>query len=44
MAHLKYYDKQGIARITNRFDYGHTLDKGCRVRHEAQLAWNGAVV
>jgi hypothetical protein len=28
MSHLKYYDKQGIARMTNRFDYGHTAEFG----------------
>ena len=38
-----HYDGRGGAkwRVTC-FDCGHTVDKGYRVRHDAQLAWNEA--
>lgn len=37
-----HYDGRGGAKWRVKcFGCGHTVDKGHRVRHDAQIAWNG---
>ena len=42
VAYVHYNGRGGAKWRVECFDCGHTVDKGCRVRHDAQLAWNGA--
>ena len=40
-----YYDGKGGAKWrVSCFDCGHTVDKGNKVRHDAQLNWNAKVM
>ena len=41
VAYVHYNGRGGAAWRVKCFDCGFTVDKGCRVRHDAQLAWNG---
>jgi hypothetical protein len=43
VAYVHYNGRGGAAWRVTCFDCGHTVDKGCKVRHDAQLAWNKAV-
>ena len=40
MAYVHYNAKGGEAWRVECFACGHTVDKGCKVRHDAQLHWN----
>lgn len=44
VAYVLYAAGGGDAWKAKCFDCGFTVDRGCRGRHDAQLAWNGAVV
>ena len=38
----EHYNGRGGAKWRVRcFNCGHTVDKGCKVRHDAQIKWNG---
>lgn len=41
VAYVHYNGRGGAKWRVTCFDCCHTVDKGCRVRHDAQLAWNG---
>lgn len=41
VAYVHYEARGGEAWRVTCFDCGRTVDKGRRVRHDAQLAWNG---
>lgn len=41
VAYVHYNGRGGAAWRVSCFDCGHTVDKGNKVRHDAQLAWNG---
>lgn len=43
VAYVHYNGRGGAKWRVKCFDCGHTVDKGNRVRHDAQLNWNGAV-
>lgn len=43
LAYEHYNGKGGAKWRVKCFDCGYTVDKGYRVRHDAQLAWNEAV-
>lgn len=43
VAYVHYNGRGGAAWRVECFDCGHTVDKGNRVRHDAQLNWNEAV-
>ena len=43
VAYVHYNGRGGAKWRVTCFDCGHTVDKGYRVRHDAQLAWNEAV-
>lgn len=43
VAYVHYNGRGGAKWRVQCFDCGHTVDKGYRVRHDAQLAWNEAV-
>ena len=43
VAYVHYNGRGGAKWRVTCFDCGHTVDKGCRVRHDAQLAWNAEV-
>lgn len=43
VAYVHYNSRGGAAWRVECFDCGYTVDKGNRVRHDAQLNWNGAV-
>jgi ribosomal protein S27E len=43
VAYVQYNGKDGAAWRVTCFSCGHTVDKGNRVRHDAQMAWNGEV-
>ena len=43
VAYVHYNAKGGTAWRVQCFDCGHTVDKGNRVRHDAQQNWNEAV-
>lgn len=40
VAYVHYDARGGEAWRVSCFDCGHTVDKGNKVRHDAQLAWN----
>ena len=40
VAYEKYQDGKDEKWRVRCFDCGHTVDKGCTVRHDAQQAWN----
>ena len=40
VAYVHYNGRGGAAWRVQCFDCGHTVDKGNRVRHDAQNAWN----
>ena len=42
VAYEHYNGRGGAKWRVKCFDCGHTVDKGNTVRHDAQLAWNGA--
>ena len=44
VAYVKYQAQGEELWRVQCFDCGRTVDKRCRVRHDAQLAWNGAEV
>lgn len=41
VAYVHYNGRGGAKWRVTCFDCNHTVDKGHRVRHDAQLAWNG---
>ena len=41
VAYVHYNGRGGAAWRVECFDCGHKVDKGNRVRHDAQMAWNG---
>lgn len=43
VAYVHYNGRGGAAWRVKCFDCGHTVDKGNRVRHDAQINWNKAV-
>ena len=43
VAYVHYDGRGGAKWRVQCFDCGHTVDKGNKVRHDAQLAWNEAV-
>jgi hypothetical protein len=43
VAYVHYNGRGGAKWRVQCFDCGHTVDKGYRVRRDAQLAWNEAV-
>ena len=43
VAYVHYNGRVGAAWRVKCFDCGHTVDKGNKVRHDAQMAWNGEV-
>lgn len=43
VAYVHYNAKGGAAWRVQCFDCGHTVDKGYRVGHDAQINWNEAV-
>ena len=43
VAYVHYNGKGGAKWRVECFDCGHTVDKGNKVRHDAQLNWNEAV-
>ena len=43
VAYVHYNGRGGAKWRVQCFYCGHTVDKGYRVRHDAQLAWNEAV-
>lgn len=43
VAYAHYNGRGGAAWRCKCFDCGHAVDKGNRVRHDVQLAWNGEV-
>ena len=43
VAYVHYNGRGGAKWRVTCFDCGYTVDKGYRVRHDAQLAWNEAV-
>ena len=43
VAYVHYEAKGGEAWRVECFDCGHKVDKGNKVRHDAQLNWNGEV-
>ena len=42
VAYVHYNGRGGAKWRVECFDCGHTVDKGYKVRHHAQLAWNDA--
>lgn len=44
VAYEHYNGKGGAAWRVKCFDCGHTVDKGNKVRHDAQVNWNKEVV
>ena len=40
VAYVHYNGRGGAAWRTTCFDCGYTVDKGNKVRHDAQMAWN----
>lgn len=40
VAYVHYNGKGGAAWRVKCFDCGYTVDKGNKVKHDAQLAWN----
>lgn len=43
VAYVHYNGRGGAAWRVECFDCDHTVDKGNKVRHDAQLHWNGGV-
>ena len=43
VAYEHYNGRGGAKWRVKCFDCGRTVDKGCRVRHDAQLAWTKGV-
>ena len=43
VAYVKYEAQGEALWRVQCFDCGHIVDKGCRVRHDAQIAWNKGV-
>lgn len=43
VAYVHYNGRGGAKWRVQCFDCGYTVDKGYRVRHDAQMAWNEAV-
>lgn len=41
VAYVHYNGRGGAAWRVECFDCDHTVDKGNKVRHDAQLHWNG---
>ena len=41
VAYVHYNGRGGAKWRVECFDCSYIVDKGCRVRHDAQLAWNG---
>ena len=40
VAYVQYNGRGGAAWRVKCFDCGHTVDKGNKVRHDAQVIWN----
>lgn len=43
VAYVHYNGRGGASWRVKSFDCGHTVDKGNKVRHDAQLNWNGDI-
>ena len=44
MAYVQYNGRGGAAWRVKCFDCGYTVDKGNKVRHDAQVNWNKDVM